>query len=105
MLWPGTLIMMEENIKSPGVVAYAMMAAGGDFGSSIAPQALGIIIDTVTASAFAERLSVSLNLSTEQIGLRVGMLTAAIPPILGIALVLYIKKYFEKQKKAEIPTE
>ena len=105
MLWPGTLIMMEENIKSPGVVAYAMMAAGGDFGSSIAPQALGIIIDTVTASAFAERLSVSLNLSTEQIGLRVGMLTAAIPPILGIALVLYIKKYFEKQKRAEIPTE
>lgn len=105
MLWPGTLILMEEKVHSPGVVAYAMMAAGGDFGASVAPQALGIVVDTVTASALAQRLSVSLSLSPEQIGMKAGMLTAAIFPILGIAVILYIKKYFEKQKKAEIPTE
>ena len=97
MLWPGTLIMMEERVHSPGVVAYAMMAAGGDFGASIAPQALGIIVDTVSASAFAATLSEKLSISTEQIGMKAGMLTAAIFPIIGVAVVLYIKKYFSKQ--------
>ena len=29
MLWPGTLIFMEEKIPAAGVAAYALMAAGG----------------------------------------------------------------------------
>ena len=43
MLWPGTLILMEEKMPNPGVAAYALMAAGGDFGASIAPQLLGVL--------------------------------------------------------------
>lgn len=27
MLWPGTLIMMEENLPGVGVMAYALMGA------------------------------------------------------------------------------
>ena len=43
MLWPGTLILMEEKIPAVGIAGYALMAAGGDFGASIAPQTLGIV--------------------------------------------------------------
>ncbi|MBQ7015002.1 MAG: MFS transporter, partial [Clostridia bacterium] len=57
MLWPGTLIMMEERFPHIGIAAYALMAAGGDFGASIAPQTMGIIVDTVSASSWAEKLS------------------------------------------------
>ncbi|MBR2938614.1 MAG: hypothetical protein IKC15_01990, partial [Kiritimatiellae bacterium] len=32
MMWPGTLILMEEKIPHPGVTAYALMATFGDFG-------------------------------------------------------------------------
>lgn len=97
MLWPGTLIMMEEHFPNPGVTAYALMAAGGDFGGSVAPQLLGVVVDTVAASEWAAGLSTALSLTTEQIGMKTGMLVASLFPILGIAVLVYIKKYFKKR--------
>lgn len=91
MLWPGTLIFMEETIPNPGITAYALMAAGGDFGASVAPQVLGIVVDTVSESSFAATLSKTLSLSTEQIGMKAGMLTAAIFPLLGFLLLIAVK--------------
>ena len=84
MLWPGTLIFMEEEIPGAGVTAYALMAAGGDFGASVAPQMLGAVADAVAVG------------STEQMGMKVGMLTAVIFPVLGVLLVLYMRKFFKK---------
>lgn len=98
MLWPGTLIMMEENIVGAGVAAYALMAASGDLGASFAPQLLGIVVDKVAASGFAADMSVSLGIEPEQIGLKAGMLVTAIFPILGTAVIIFAIKYFKKQK-------
>lgn len=86
MLWPGTLIFMEEEFPNAGVTAYALMAAGGDFGGSVAPQMLGAVVDAVSVG------------STEQMGMKVGMLAAAIFPLLGVLLVLYMRKYFGKTR-------
>ena len=96
MLWPGTLILMEEKIPNPGVMAYALMAAGGDFGGSVAPQMLGAVVDFVKESSFAASLSGTLSLSTEQIGMKAGMLTASVFPMVGIALLIFIRRYFSK---------
>jgi len=96
MLWPGTLILMEEKFPNPGVAAYALMAAGGDFGSSVAPQLLGKITDSVSASEFAQTIGQWLSLAPEQVGLKAGMLIASIFPLLGVFLLLYMKKYFKK---------
>ncbi len=71
MLWPGTLILMEERITSAGVALYALMAAGGDLGASVAPQLLGIVADNS--------------------GLQTGMLVCAVFPIIGSILVMIIK--------------
>ncbi len=99
MLWPGTLILMEEKYPNPGVAAYALMAAGGDFGGSVAPQALGIVVDTVAESEFAANLSQTLSLSTEQIGMKAGMLSAAVFPLLGTLLLLYMNYCYRKKEK------
>ncbi len=96
MLWPGTLIYMEEKIPCAGVAAYALMAAGGDLGASIAPEMLGIITDTVAASEWGASLSQTLSISPEQLGMKVGMLIAAIFPIIGVFVLLYMKRYFKK---------
>ena len=96
MLWPGTLILMEEKIPNPSVAAYALMAAGGDFGASVAPQLMGIIVDKVTVSNWAAELGQTISLSTEQIGMKTGMLMAALFPFVGILLLIYINKYFKK---------
>lgn len=99
MLWPGTLIMMEEKIPNPGVVAYALMAAGGDFGASVAPQLMGIVVDTVSESNLAMQLGETLALTPEQLGMKAGMLVAAVFPMLGVVLLLYVKKSSLKTKQ------
>ena len=98
MLWPGTLIMMEEKIPNAGVAAFALMAAGGDFGASLSPQLLGIVVDKVSATEFAVNLGNALNISAEQVGLKIGMLFTALFPIIGIAVVLIIMRYFKKNE-------
>ena len=97
MLWPGTLIMMEEKMPALGVTAYALMAAGGDFGAALAPQLLGIVTDTVSASSFAAELGATLNLTAEQVGLKAGMLVTAAFPILGTVVVIIAMRYFKKR--------
>ncbi len=101
MLWPGTLIMMEENVPGVGVAAYALMAASGDLGASVAPQLLGIVVDKVKETDFALRLGSDLGLSAEQIGLKAGMLTISVFPILGIALLIFAIRFFKKQQNSQ----
>ncbi len=98
MLWPGTLILMEEKIPHANVAAYALMAAGGDLGSSVAPQLMGYIVDTVSESTFAAELSQTLSISTEQIGMKTGMVVTSLFPIIGILILLIIKRYFRTEK-------
>ncbi len=98
MLWPGTLIMMEENVPGIGVAAYALMASSGDLGASVAPQLLGIIVDKVSESSFAAELGANLGLATEQIGLKAGMLVTAIYPVIGIGVIIFAMHYFKKMK-------
>ncbi len=101
MLWPGTLILMEEKFPHIGVAAYALMAAGGDCGSSVAPQLLGAVTDAVSESSWAKVLGTTLSLSGEQLGMKVGMLVAALFPLMGVFLVIYMKRYFKNKKRLE----
>ncbi len=96
MLWPGTLILMEEKVPAVGVAAYALMAAGGDFGASFAPQTLGIIVDKISVTELATKLGNTWSLTPEQVGFKVGMLIASIFPILGVLLLVYMRKHFKK---------
>ncbi len=92
MLWPGTLIMMEENVPGAGVAGFALMAASGDLGASVAPQLMGIVTDTVAAKAGAAGY-----VAAEQIGMKAGMLVSAVFPILGIFAVLLAIMHFKKK--------
>ncbi len=96
MLWPGNLIYMEEKFNGPGVAVYALMASGGDLGASVAPQLMGIIVDKVAVSDWASNLAITTAMTTEQIGMKVSMLVTAIFPIVGVFVLLYMKKFFSK---------
>lgn len=103
MLWPGTLIMMEEKIPGVGVTAFALMASGGDLGAAIAPQLMGIVTDAVSTSELGSRLALELGIGVEQVGLRAGVLLTAVFPLMGIAVVLFIIGYFKKKEKKGTP--
>lgn len=98
MLWPGSIIFVGEKMPGAGVAVYAMMAAGGDLGASVAPQIVGIASDYVGASPLGTSLSASLGMNAEQIGMRAGLLIAAAFPLLGIAVTLVLKRHFDRAK-------
>lgn len=100
MLWPGSLILMEENIPGAGVAAFALMAASGDLGASIAPQLLGAVTDAVAASPLAAQLSAT-GIAPEQLGMRIGMLVCALFPIIGTGVVIAAVVHFRKKKPVD----
>ena len=77
------------------------MAAGGDLGASIAPQLLGIVTDSVASSSFGANIGLSLNMTAEQVGLKAGMLTTAIFPLLGAIVVIIIMKKFSQKPQSD----
>ncbi len=99
MLWPGTLIFMEEKYPNPGVVAFALMAAGGDAGASLGPQMVGAVVDGFLANEWAQSLAVRLSLTPEQLGMKAAMLIAALFPLIGILLLTYMKHFYAKREK------
>lgn len=100
MLWPGCLIIASERIPIGGVFVYAMMASGGDLGASVGPQLVGIITDIVMKSKSVILLTDKLGITPEQFGMKCGMLTGMLFPLVGIGIFLYILK--SRKKKQEV---
>lgn len=99
MLWPGSLIVVQEYFPKAGVFIFAMMAAGGDFGASVGPQLIGIITDAVAQSPSMTSIAQSLSLSSDQLGMKLGMLVGALFPLVAIFVYLYIHKQHSKNKQ------
>ncbi len=92
MLWPGNLIVASSRFPTGGVFIYALMAAGGDLGASVAPQLVGIITDTVIMNPKMASLAQSLSLAPEQLGMKIALLFAALFPIAAVFVNLKFLK-------------
>ena len=90
MMWPGSLIIASDLFPKGGVFIYALMAAGGDLGASVAPQLIGIIADASLKIPKFTALAESFGITAEQFGLKAGMLFGMLFPLVGIAVYLYI---------------
>ncbi len=71
LLWPGTLVAAADRIPQGGVVMYALLAAGGDLGSSAVPQLIGFVTDLCAAAMPGG----------EGFGMKLGMLLGALCPL------------------------
>ena len=80
------------------MVALICLMCTGALGLFVAPQMLGIIVDKVAASPFAQNLSTVSAMTPEEIGLKTGMVIAAVFPVLGVCLLLYIRKLYSRKK-------
>ena len=95
MCWPGNLIVASKKFADSGVFIYALMAAGGDLGASVAPQLVGIVTDTVMVLPGAQNIAQTLAMSPEQLGMRIGMLCGMLFPLVGIFVYRHIWKSIE----------
>ncbi len=100
MLWPGSLIVSAERFPKGGVVLYALMAAGGDLGASVGPWAVGLAADGVMVSDWAISLAERLSLTSEQLGMRVGILVGTLFPLFGILAFALMRRSIKKEKNA-----
>ncbi len=92
MMWPGCLVVASEKFPTAGVFIYAMMAAGGDLGASLGPQLVGVITDATKASELASSLGEKLGMTSDQIGLKAGILVGALLSLIAVFVYLYILK-------------
>ena len=81
MMWPGSLLIASGRFPTGGVAVFALMAAGGDLGASVAPQLVGVLTDAVAQSARGAALAQTLGLTPDALGMKAGMLAAALFPL------------------------
>ncbi len=99
MLWPGTLIVSTDKLPKGGVMVFALLAAGGDLGASVGPQLIGSITDMVIASNTFVPIAETLNMTIDQLALRIGLLAVSILPVVLILTTYLIKKQHKKSEK------
>ena len=98
MLWPGCILVSSERFPSGGVFIFAMMASGGDLGAALGPQLLGSVTDKAMTIPAVNELATQLSLTTEQLSMKIGILSGAIFPLLAIPFMIAIcRKGAKKQ--------
>lgn len=96
MMWPGSLVIASTKFPTAGVFLYAMMAAGGDLGASVGPQLVGVISDVIPTVDFFKDLSERLNISANQMGMRIAILVAM---LFSLAAIFVFNNLYKKSKK------
>ena len=99
MLWPGMLILTAEVIPDASVAVYALLAAAGDFGAAAGPQIMGSVIDAVSAGRLPAHFP---QLSAEQVGFKVGMLSVTAFPIIGLLIVIVIRRLMRIKSETRV---
>ncbi len=84
LLWPGTITLASYKYPLAGAWMFAILAAAGDIGAAFGPWVTGIVVDQNLNSQLAQDFSTYLSVSTEQGAIRIGLLFAAIFPILAM---------------------
>ncbi len=96
MLWPGSLIVASDRFPQGGVLIFALMAAGGDFGAAIGPQLVGVVTDVALHSSAMASWASALGLTIEQLSMKAGMLVGAIFPIIAAFVFFAILRLRKK---------
>lgn len=89
LLWPGTLVIASEELPLAGASLFALLAAGGDIGASVGPWFMGKITD-ITTNSLGNINATKINI--EQMSLRLGILFAAIFPLIAVILFIMLNR-------------
>lgn len=90
LMWPGTISCSSAIFPKGGASMFGVLAIMGDIGCSVGPAMLGAVSDTVKDS-----MSIP-GLSPDQVGLKTGMLTGLIFPLILLFGVVAMRAYAKK---------
>ena len=87
-MWPGTLSLSADKFPKGGTAMFGMLAVFGDIGASSGPWIAGFVSDVAQKSNRLLAIGQANNLNPEQLGLKVGLLTAMIFPVMMLIGIL-----------------
>ena len=99
MMWTGSIIVASDRYPEGGVMIFALMAAGGDFGASMGPQLVGVITDAAIETPALISLAERLSLAPDQLGMKLGMLVGMLFPLIAIPIYAHFWKQDKNKSK------
>lgn len=88
LLWPGFFSLASACYPKGGTALFSLLAVFGDLGCTFAPYIAGIVADFVQNNT---NLGEIMKVSPEQAGLKIGILTSIIFPLIMVVLIKQIK--------------
>lgn len=96
LLWPGIVSLTAATFPKAGISLFALLAAFGDTGAGVGPWLVGVTADAVSKAAHAGGTFWSqlfpAGIAPAQVGLRVGLLLAALCPLALVAFLAAMRK-------------
>lgn len=99
LMWPGVFSLTAGRYSKGGTAMFGMLAIFGDLGCSFGPWFAGIISDVAQKSNKLIEFGNANGLSSEQVGLKSGLLFASIFPLIMFFLVLIYKRGSKNKAK------
>lgn len=92
LMWPGTLSLTAEAWPKGGTAMFGLLAIFGDLGASVGPWIAGLVSDLTLQSHDLENIGRAYGLNPDQLGLKAGLLSAIIFPVMLAVGVSMLKK-------------
>lgn len=92
IMWPGVYSYSAKMITGGGTAMFSILALFGDVGCSLGSWLCGTVSDFSMKFTQVSDLALKLNITPEQLGLKIGIGTTAIFPIIMLILLICSKK-------------
>lgn len=91
IMWPGTLTLAAARYPKGGAAMFSILALCGDLGCSFGPWLAGKVSDLSRQNKSIVEFALKFSLDAEQAGLRMGMLVAAVFPLIILTGLFFFK--------------
>lgn len=92
LMWPGTLSLTAGAWPKGGTAMFGLLAIFGDLGAAIGPWIAGLISDLTLQAPDLVDIGQSYGLNPDQLGMKAGLLSAMIFPIMLIVGLSMLRK-------------
>jgi len=82
LMWPGTVSLTAEAWPKGGTAMFGLLAIFGDLGASVGPWLAGLVSDLTLQAGDLVAIGQSYGLNPDQLGLKAGLLSAMIFPVI-----------------------
>lgn len=98
LLWPGMLSYSSACYPGGGTAMFGILAICGDLGCSIGPWITGFVSEGAQRSPALVAQAAADGFTPEQLGLKIGLLSAVIFPMIIVGGILVMKRLRKREK-------